>query len=78
MGGPERLSRVDIAHKVAEEYDYLPDAIIPAPSSSVNRGVASPADISMVSTALEEALGMRFTPFSEGLARMIHDDFCGE
>ena len=73
MGGPERLSRVDMARKVVEEFEYSEEAIIPAPSSSVNRGVASPADISMVSTPLEEALGLRMMPFSEALVDMMHN-----
>jgi dTDP-4-dehydrorhamnose reductase len=47
MGGPERLSRVDIAHKVAEAWGFDPKCIIPAPSASVQRNVASPPDISM-------------------------------
>jgi hypothetical protein len=47
MGGPERLSRVDIAHKVAEAWGFDPKYIIPAPSASVQRNVASPPDISM-------------------------------
>ncbi|EIE18739.1 methionine adenosyltransferase regulatory beta subunit-related [Coccomyxa subellipsoidea C-169] len=70
MGGPERLSRVDMAAKVAEVWGYSPDAIVSAPSSSVNRGVASPADISMTSRKLETELGLRLTPFSEALQQI--------
>lgn len=70
MGGPERLSRVDIAVKVAEAWGYSPAAIISAPSSSVNRGVATPADISMSSQKLERDLGLSLTPFSDALAQI--------
>ncbi len=70
MGGPERLSRVDMAVKVAEAWGYSPNAIISAPSSSVNRGVASPADISMTSQKLEQELGLTLTPFSDALAQI--------
>ncbi len=70
MGGPERLSRVDMAAKVAEVWGYSPNAIVSAPSSSVDRGVASPADISMTSRKLETELGLRLTPFSEALQQI--------
>ena len=39
------------------------------------RGVASPADISMVSAPLEEALGMRMMPFSDALVHMMHNEY---
>jgi len=71
MGGPERLSRVDMAEKVAEAWGYSGDAIISAPASSVNRGVACPADISMVSSKLESEIGFNLTSFSDALA-LIH------
>ncbi len=70
MGGPERLSRVDMAMKVAQAWGYSPDSIISAPSSSVNRGVASPADISMTSQKLEDDLGLTLTPFLDALAQI--------
>ena len=47
-GGPDRLSRLDMALQVAETYGFDgQSSIIAVPSASVNRGVASPADISM-------------------------------
>ncbi len=76
MGGPERLSRVDMARKVACAWGYSPEAIIEAPSSSVNRGVVSPADISMDSSRLEAVLGMRMTPFSAALAQFAPPEPC--
>lgn len=70
MGGPERLSRKDFADKVAETWNYSKHSIIPASSSSINRGFCSPADISMDSGRLTEELDVQFTPFQEALAKM--------
>ena len=56
MGGPERLSRVDIAERVAEVRHHDPRFIVPVPSASVSRGVASPSDISMNVSKLENTL----------------------
>lgn len=67
-GGPERLSRVDMARGVAAVLGLDPEVgITPVPSASVARGVASPPDISMRSGRLEEALGMKFTRFEDAL-----------
>ena len=68
LGGPERLSRVDMAAAVARVLGADPALVraCPAPPAA-ERGVASPADISMLSTALEDALGLRFTPFEAAL-----------
>ena len=53
MGGPQRMSRVDMAETVAAVCGLSHEAIVPAPAASVNRGVASPADISMNSGLLK-------------------------
>lgn len=64
-GGPDRVSRVDMA-RVAARVMGVSDANVRAvPSASVNRGVASPADISMDSAALEKATGVRAMSFEE-------------
>jgi hypothetical protein len=47
MGGPERLSRVDMAERVASAWGLDQQYIVPADSASVARNVASPPDISM-------------------------------
>jgi len=70
MGGPERMSRVDMANCVADVCGYSREAIIAAPAASVNRGVASPADISMDSNLLQEELGVVTTSFAKALAEM--------
>lgn len=53
MGGPERLSRVDMAQRVAEAWGLDPRNIVPAPSNSIQRTVASPPDISMDISRIE-------------------------
>lgn len=70
MGGPERLSRLDMALRVADAYGFdSQSSIIAVPSMSVNRGVASPADISM-SVDRIQTLGVVLTPFSTALEEL--------
>jgi dTDP-4-dehydrorhamnose reductase len=69
-GGPERLSRAEMALAVAAARGRDPALVVAAPApSAAERGVASPADISMRSGKLEAALGRRLTPFAAGLKR---------
>jgi len=68
MGGPDRLSRVDMAHAVALHRKYDSRLIETVPSASVPRGVVSPADISMDSSKLESTLGIQLTPLQDCLA----------
>jgi dTDP-4-dehydrorhamnose reductase len=58
MGGPERLSRVDIAKLVGEVRGHAntESIILEVPSASIPRGVASPSDISMDISKLEATL----------------------
>ena len=76
VGGPHRLSRLDMARQVAEVWGLSSEAIVPAPCSSVQRPVRSPADISMDSSRLEEELGMQMTSFREALRQMYESDSC--
>lgn len=69
FGGPERLSRVDMARAVARVRGLSDAAILPAPAKSVNRGVASPPDISMDSKDTETALGFEMTKFEDALRK---------
>ena len=71
MGGPQRLSRVDMARAVAAARGHDAACILAAPAASVDRGVASPADISMDSSRLEGELGWALTPFEDAL-RLIY------
>ena len=76
VGGPHRLSRLDMARQVAEVWGLSSEVIVPAPCSSVQRPVRSPADISMDSSRLEEELGVQMTSFREALRQMHESDSC--
>ncbi|KAK9806933.1 hypothetical protein WJX72_007947 [[Myrmecia] bisecta] len=67
MGGPERLSRADMAYAVAEVHGYDKSLVKCAPSSSVNRGVPNPADLSMDVKRLVSELKVKLTPFRKAL-----------
>ncbi len=59
-----------MAHAVADAYGFDGEAsIIAVPSASVNRGVASPADISMDVRRIAE-LGVPLTHFKDALAQL--------
>ena len=79
LGGPERLSRVEMAAAVARVLGADPTLVRarPAPPAA-ERGVASPADISMESTALEDAVGFRFTPFEAAIKEIFSEQEVGE
>lgn len=66
-GGPLRLSRVDMAHAVAAVRGYDPALVLPGSAGAVARTCATPADISMKCSALEEALQLRLMPFQDAL-----------
>ena len=70
MGGPARLSRVDMAHAVAEAWGRSPAAIRAAPAASVPRDVAVPGDISVAIDRLTATLGTRMTAFADALRQM--------
>eukprot|EP00798_Chlamydomonas_sp_ICE-L_P009927 gene9927-7797_t len=68
MGGPERLSRVDMAEKVAAYRGYDKSAILSVPSATIQRPVASPPDISMSMELFNQDFpDMKLTPFSDAL-----------
>lgn len=72
MGGPERLSRFDMATLVARAKQCESDQrIVGASSSTVDRGVASPADISIDTSLLVGALGGEYvqTRFVDAVER---------
>ncbi|KAJ4733191.1 dTDP-4-dehydrorhamnose reductase [Rhynchospora pubera] len=66
-GGPDRVSRVEMAKSVALHRGYSFSLIKSVSASSVNRGVLSPADISMDITRLVEFLGTNPTSFHDGV-----------
>nr|XP_016454244.1 PREDICTED: methionine adenosyltransferase 2 subunit beta-like isoform X1 [Nicotiana tabacum] len=67
VGGPDRVSRVQMAEAVAHIRGYNLSLIKPVSSSTVNRGVKSPADISMDITRLIQTLNMSTTAFRDGV-----------
>lgn len=67
VGGPDRVSRLQMAESVAVVRGYNPSIIKSVSASSVNRGVASPPDISMDITKLTQILGIKPISFQDGV-----------
>jgi dTDP-4-dehydrorhamnose reductase len=63
MGGSTRVSREDMARTVALVYGLDGSRIEGVSTATVNRGVASPADISMDSSKLQDFIGFRLCSF---------------
>ena len=72
MGGPDRVSRVDMARITARVFGLSDANVVEAASASVERPAPSPADISMRSEALERETGVRAMTF-EAQARAAKD-----
>lgn len=66
-GGPDRVSRAQIAETVADVRGYDTSLIRPVSASSVDRGVKSPVDISMDITKLIQTLHISPTSFRAGV-----------
>ncbi|XP_020598000.1 uncharacterized protein LOC110037639 [Phalaenopsis equestris] len=67
VGGPDRLSRLQMAEAVADYRGYDRSLIKPVSASSINRGVKSPADISMDIGRLIEVLRINPISFKYGV-----------
>ncbi|KAK2407146.1 NAD(P)-binding Rossmann-fold superfamily protein [Trifolium repens] len=67
VGGPDRVSRVQMAEAVAQFRGYDTSLIKPVSASSVDRGVKSPADISMDITRLVQTLNINPVSFKDGV-----------
>ncbi|XP_030533753.1 methionine adenosyltransferase 2 subunit beta isoform X3 [Rhodamnia argentea] len=67
VGGPDRVSRAQMAETVAHIRGYSTSLITLVSASSVDRGVRSPADISMDITRVVQTLRISPTPFKEGV-----------
>ncbi|KAK2971836.1 hypothetical protein RJ640_001000 [Escallonia rubra] len=67
VGGPDRISRVQMAEAVAYYRGYNTSLIKSVSASSVDRGVKSPADISMDITKLIQTLDLSPTTFADGV-----------
>ncbi|OIW21946.1 hypothetical protein TanjilG_15765 [Lupinus angustifolius] len=66
-GGPDRLSRVQMAEAVAQFRGYDTSIIKSVSASSVDRGVKSPPDISMDITRLVQTLRINPVSFKDGV-----------
>ncbi|CBI40288.3 hypothetical protein VitviT2T_023976 [Vitis vinifera] len=66
-GGPDRVSRAQIAETVADVRGYDTSLIKPVSASSVDRGVKSPVDISMDITELIQTLHISPTSLRVGV-----------
>eukprot|EP00850_Spirogloea_muscicola_P008554 SM000045S16299 [mRNA] locus=s45:759327:761370:+ [translate_table: standard] len=69
LGGPDRLSRVEMAEEVARVRGYNLQLIKSVPAASVNRGVKSPLDISMDVTHIKTKLELPLTSFKDAVLR---------
>uniref|UniRef100_A0A6N2MGV5 RmlD-like substrate binding domain-containing protein n=1 Tax=Salix viminalis TaxID=40686 RepID=A0A6N2MGV5_SALVM len=67
VGGPDRVSRVQMAETVAHVRGYSTSLIKQVSASSVYRGVSSPADISMDISKLIQTLNISPTSFRDGV-----------
>ncbi|PIA35769.1 hypothetical protein AQUCO_03500258v1 [Aquilegia coerulea] len=67
VGGPDRVSRVQMAEAVASVRGYNTSLIKAVSASSVNRGVQSPSDISMDTSRLVETLVITPISFRDGV-----------
>ncbi|CAL4886106.1 unnamed protein product [Urochloa decumbens] len=67
VGGPDRVSRLQMAESVAAVRGYNHSIIKSVSASSVNRGVASPSDISMDITKLTQLLSIKPISFQDGV-----------
>ncbi|XP_074279901.1 uncharacterized protein LOC141605139 [Silene latifolia] len=67
LGGPDRVSRVQMAETVADSRGYDKSLINPVSASSVDRGVNSPPDISMDISKLVKTLNICPTSYKDGV-----------
>lgn len=75
MGGPERLSRVDMAMAIAEIRGYNKDCIIPSKSADVERPYVSPPDISMDSSLLSQELSISPLDFKSAMTQVFDSEY---
>ncbi|KAD4178070.1 hypothetical protein E3N88_26661 [Mikania micrantha] len=72
VGGPSRVSRAQMAETVARVRGYNTSLIKPVSASSIDRGVKSPADISMDISKLIQTLEFTPTSFEDGVKLTIN------
>ncbi|XP_074563166.1 uncharacterized protein LOC141819812 [Curcuma longa] len=74
VGGPNRVSRLQMAESVARIKRYNLSLIKPVSASSVDRGVRSPSDISMDISRLIQVLGVSPCLFDDGVRSTLEAD----
>lgn len=76
LGGPERLSRADIARAVVAEAapGRERELVVPTARDPRRFAVASPADISVDSSRLVALTGLRRTPLRETMRRALQTE----
>lgn len=67
LGGPERLSRYDMALRVAKYFGISEEKVRTALSNDTNRGFVSPPDTSMDSSKLIRETGIQTTKLEDNL-----------
>lgn len=67
LGGPERLSRSDFGYRMAEVFGFDPKVIVPARMADEKDIPPTPADVSLNSDKLFQAVGFRGRGVGEGL-----------
>lgn len=73
VGGPNRVSRLQMAETVASVRKHNASLIKAVSASSVNRGVKSPPDISMDISKLVQTLCISQIPFEDGVRLTLED-----
>ncbi|KAK1395091.1 hypothetical protein POM88_014147 [Heracleum sosnowskyi] len=71
VGGPDRLSRLQMAETVATVRGYKSSLLKPTSASLINRGVKSPVDISMDINKLIQTQGFSPMKFEEGIRLIL-------
>ncbi|KAL6513588.1 hypothetical protein OROGR_021074 [Orobanche gracilis] len=74
VGGPDRVSRVQMAQAVAHVRGYSASLIKSVSASTVDRGVKSPSDISMDISKLIQTTGISPTPYTEGVRLTLEEE----
>ncbi|HOJ60706.1 MAG TPA: SDR family oxidoreductase [bacterium] len=67
VGGPERMSRLEIGRRLAAFRGYDPSLLRPVTQAEADTGCPRPKDVSLNSARVQAAHAVKFTPFEEAL-----------
>ena len=70
LGGPERISRYEFGMRVCEQFPFDARCINPDQMSDVPSHIPRPADCSLDSRKIVQALGLNLSTVSQGLEKM--------